>query len=341
MQQSISSYFFPRIGIDLGSHMLRICTDAQALVVSTQTCVALHTSNSAVMAYGAEAAEMQGKIGTWVDVQWPVQNGVISDPHIVAKLLQHVLHSERLLHLFSSPTGLVSVPVASTSVQREVVADVLRGIGFREVLTIAQPLAASIGAGVPIADASGSLLIHVGNERIEAALIALGSVVTSDTGYKAGRFLKDSVQEVLREQFSLAISHAALEAIITHGVSVAEGFKKKIRVQGKDLATGKPTALDISSTVFQPIAFEVVTACEHAITTVLKDVPPELTADIMQKGVLLSGGAARLHGLAQAVGDRLRLPIALVEEPELVVSKGLHTTLQYVGEFRESIGYVS
>ncbi len=321
--------------------MMRMCTNTQPLIMSTHTCVALHATTNAVVAYGTEAADMQGKIGEWVNVEWPVQNGVVSDPQIVAKLVQHFLHTERLMHLFSSPTGLVSVPVASTSVQREVVADVLRSIGFREVLTIAQPLAACIGAGVPIADASGSLLIHIGSDRIEAALITLGSVVTSDTRYKAGRFLKEALQELLREQFSLAISQAALEAIVAHGVSVDESFKRKIRVQGKDLATGKPTALDISSVVLRPIALEIADACEQAITTVLKDVPPELTADIMQKGILLSGGAARLHGLAQLVGARLRLPTAMVEEPELVVSRGIHTTLQYVGEFRESLGYVS
>lgn len=311
------------------------------MVLESSTCIAVNSQTGAVMAFGSEAEEMSGKVGEWVTVRWPVQNGIVSDPDLLKKLLQQLLQKEKLIGFLASPTALVSVPVASTPVQRDMIAQVFQSVGCREVLTIAQPLAACIGTGVPIADASGSLIVHMGSERIEAALIALGSVVTSETKMKAGKFFEESVSEILREQYSIAVSQAALRAIISNGISTREDFKKKMRIQGKDLSSGRPATVEVVGSIFQPLAQEVAETCVVAINSVLLQVPPELTADIMQKGVLLSGGLAELRGLAGTVSTQLHIPVAVVEEPKTTVIRGIHTTLQYIGAFKESIGYAS
>lgn len=339
MQQSILSYLFPKIGVDLGSHFLRLCTAENARILESSTCVAVNAQDGKVMAFGQEAAEMEGKVGEWIHIRWPVQNGIVSDPDLLKKLLQQLMQKEKLIGFFSSPTVLVSVPVDSTVVQREMVAQVFQSVGCREVLTIAQPLAASIGAGVPIADTSGSLIVHTGSDRMEAALIALGSVVNSETKLKAGRFFEESIANILRENFSLAVSNITVRAIIANGISVKEEYKKKMHIQGKDVRSGKPISVEVSGSIFQPLAVEIADTCSAAINSVLMQVPPELTADIMQKGVLLSGGLAQLRGLAAAVSETVELPVAVIEEPETAVIRGIHTGLQYLGAFKESIGY--
>ncbi len=328
-----------RIGVDLGSANIRIWTPELGVVVDEPSCIAIDQKTKKVLAVGKEAAVMSGRVLDRVSVEYPIQNGVVYDLAIAQALLKILLAKIKQPPILFHRVFMVSVPAAKTEASQQTVTDLFYSLGGREVFTIAQPLAASIGAGVPIADASGSFLLQMGGSLVEAAVISLGSMVSHASIACGGSYFADRVQFGLRKKRGLQVSDETARQLLQAVVSLDKQVSKEQLVAGKDVETGSPTEITIATAQLATETGKLFAKYERLITQLLTTVPAELTVDIVDKGLLLSGGFAKLDGIEQFFVQSLGVPVAVVEESELAVIKGIGITLEHLDAFTQSLGY--
>jgi rod shape-determining protein MreB len=214
-------------------------------------------------------------------------------------------------------------------------------LGAREVFTIAQPLAASIGAGVPIADASGSFILQLGSDIVEAGVTALGSLVHFEQSDKGGRHLVEQIMLLLQQEVGIAVSAEEAERILHKVATVHTESKRQLLVTGKDAKQGNPMELQITSSALYDTVAAQLEEYQAVLQRLLSKIRPELTIDVIDKGLLLSGGLSQLHGLDRHLLQTLGMPVSVVEEPEQSVITGIHTALSHLDEYTESLGYVT
>jgi rod shape-determining protein MreB len=332
---------FQKVGIDFGSSRVRVCTDFSGVIVDQPSCIAVDSVNNQVIAVGEEAATMSGRVDPRIIIHWPVKNGVLHDANTAGALLKVLLQPIFRSSLLYGPAVMVSVPGSATDAQKESMSSLLYELGAREVYTIAQPLAASIGSGVPIADASGSFILHLGEGQVEAAVISLGTMVSCQSNVYAGGFLKQHIKLAISNQRSLQISDAMASLLIKKVASARKEVTAEHLVTGKELASGNPKEVKITKDELSPAVDSMVTRAERTIQKLLSRIPAELTVDVIDKGLLLSGGLARLNGLDSYLIQSLGMPVAVVDAPDLAVVAGIETALIHLEEFKESLGYVS
>ncbi|MEX0896192.1 MAG: rod shape-determining protein [Patescibacteria group bacterium] len=342
MQKPDFSFFkklYRRIGIDFGSSRLRVCTDQDGVVFDQPSCIAIEDSNDRVIAIGDEALEIQGRMQQRLTVHWPIKKGVIYDQKIAQALLRRTITPLLRTALLYGPEIMVSVPGSASPAQRQATTELMYSLGAREVYTIAQPLAASIGAGVPIADPSGSFILQLGEGVVETAVVSLGSMVSCQRAMYAGDFLKQHMQFVVANELELQLSSSVIEKLLHTTASLQPDSRTDALVTGKEAGTHSPREIHISSTVLHPAVVYIVDEVEAAIKHTLEDIPAELTVDIIDKGLLLTGGLARLHGLDMFLIQKLGMPVSVVDEPELAVIDGIKIALVHLDEFKQSLGY--
>lgn len=328
-----------RIGIDFGSSRLRVCTDQDGVVFDQPSCIAIEDSNNRVIAIGDEALEIEGRMQQRLTVHWPVKKGVIYDQKIAQVLLRSAIAPLLRTALLYGPEIMISVPGSATPAQRQAATELIYSLGAREVYTIAQPLAASIGAGVPIADPSGSFVLQLGEGVVETAVVSLGSMVSCQRALYAGDFLKKHLQFVVATELGLQLSGSVVERLLHTTASLQPDNPVEMLVTGKDVGTNSPREMHISSKALSPAVLYVVDEVEGAIKHALEDIPAELTVDIIDKGLLLTGGLARLDGLALYLIRKLGMPVSVVDEPDLAVIGGIQIALVHLNEFKQSLGY--
>lgn len=331
---------FQKVGIDFGSSRIRVCTDQQGLIVDQPACIAVDSSSNQVIAVGEEAATMRGRVDSRIEIHWPVKNGVLYDATTAGALLKVILQPIFRSALLYGPVVMISVPGSSTQAQKESMTGLLYELGAREVYTIAQPLAASIGAGVPIADASGSFILHLGESLVESAVISLGTMVGCQSNLYAGAFLKQNIKLAISNKKSLDISDTMAASIIKKVASVRREVSAEQFVTGKELSTGNPQEVKVTKDDVSEAVQMMVSRTERTIQKLLSRIPAELTVDVIDKGLLLSGGLSQLNGLDNHLIQSLGMPVAVVDHPSTAVIEGIETALQHLDEFKESLGYV-
>lgn len=336
---NISALLSQPIGIDLGSSMIRIWTPSDGILLSEPAFLAVETVSKKVVAVGSEAAAMRGRVLKGVEVLQPIKEGMVYDFHSSQALLKIYLQRVTTKIPFATKKIMASVPANKTEVSQQVLSDLLYSVGASEVYTISQPLAASIGAGVPIADASGTILLQLGSGVAEAAVISLGSIITSATTYKAGDYFTERLQYELRRKKDFLIAFETAEKLKREIVSLDKSVQKNRLVAGKDSLKGNPREIRVSSQDLATQTLKVFDVYEYLIKDMLTTIPPELTVDIVDKGILVSGGGADLDGLSQHFTDRLGVPVSIVDEPADAVIKGIATALENLDAFKESLGY--
>jgi rod shape-determining protein MreB len=341
MNIPLFSHIFPKIGVDFGSSRIRICTLSNGVMLDTPACLAVHQKTKEVLAVGKEALDLQGRVEGVVDVRWPIQHGVVYDPSLALALLKIVLQPISRSSFLSTPTYMVSVPAGATQVERDTMSKLFYDLGAREVFTIAQPLAASIGAGVPIADASGSFILQLGSDIVEAGVTALGSLVHFEQSDKGGRHLVEQIMLLLQQEVGIAVSAEEAERILHKVATVHTESKRQLLVTGKDAKQGNPMELQITSSALYDTVAAQLEEYQAVLQRLLSKIRPELTIDVIDKGLLLSGGLSQLHGLDRHLLQTLGMPVSVVEEPEQSVITGIHTALSHLDEYTESLGYVT
>jgi len=329
------------VGIDLGSTQTRIWTDQEGLVLEEPTCIAIETHTRKVLAAGEEAKAMEGRVGQQITVSWPVQAGSLYDMDIARALLKVFLRKVLKSSSFIRPIMMVSVPAASTDLDRTALTELLYSVGARQVYTISQPLAAAIGSGVPIADASGSFILHMGSGRVEAAIISLGSLIAHESTPVAGNEADAALKIAVREVAGLTISLVTAEKLKKTIGTVLNSPQREMLVTGQDVVGFSPKEVKLTSAQLQPSLSLLAIRYERMVKRLFARIPPELTSDVIDKGMLLSGAFGQLGGLDSYLVTQLGIPVSVVEKPDHCVIKGIGTALKHLDLFKESLGYQS
>lgn len=324
------------VGIDLGSTRIRVGTfSAENLITySEANCLAIEDSSKKILEFGDEALKMKKRVKESILILEPIRRGVVYDDEQVQILSKLILEKYGLFSVLGNSRYMVTVPTDATHVEKQLVLDVFYALGAREVFTISQALAASIGAGVPIADSTGSFLFHIGHSWAEAVVISLGSVVAYKTSTKAGQSLLSAIQKWFRETEQLYISEETVQQIL------ASIHQKNVVVLGQDLTKKNPKELAFQPSRVNPLISNFMELWSVQFKELISSVPPQLTADILDKGLLLSGNMASLPDLSEYLVQSLGVPVSVVEDPQEAAIKGVCIALKHVNEFKRSLGYI-
>ena len=328
-----------KIGIDLGTKITRIWIDGKGVVFQEPTCIAIDKSNKKILAVGLEAVEMDGRVGNHIEVIYPLRNGEIYDDKAIKLYLKILLNKYVGSILMLNPIIMVSVPVSSTQADRQIVTEIIYDLGAGEAYTIAQPLAASIGSGVPIADISGSFFLHMGEGLVEGVVISLGSIIALVSSEFAGGYFSERIMFALRENFNLKISKSASEKIIEEVISTNKKNVREKMIGGQDTKTENPKEMKITSNDLMPETMLFLERIEDLLRDLLSKMPPELTVDVIDKGLLISGGLANIANIEDYFIEKLGISVAVVDNPDKVVIEGIGVALEHLDLFKKSLGY--
>lgn len=326
MFKKIRGMFSSDLSIDLGTANTLIYVRDRGIVLDEPSVVAIrHNGNQKTVAsVGVDAKRMLGRTPGNITAIRPMKDGVIADFHVTEKMLQYFIskvHENSFLK--PSPRVLVCVPCKSTQVERRAIKESALGAGAREVYIIEEPMAAAIGAGLPVAEASGSMVIDIGGGTTEIAIISLNGIVTSESIRVGGDRFDEAITTYVRRQYGSLIGDATAERIKTEiGMAYLSGEELQIDVRGRNLAEGIPRSFVLSSTEILEALQEPLAQIVQAIKGVLEQSPPELAADIGETGLVLTGGGALLREIDRLISEETGLPVIIADDPLTCVARG-------------------
>ncbi|MFK7927385.1 MAG: rod shape-determining protein [Myxococcota bacterium] len=318
------------LAVDLGTSNTRLALKGKGVVVDQPSVVATQGNQKGreVVAIGEEARRMLGRTPAGTLVTRPVRDGVVSDFDATEQLLRHLLRKLPGRGLLR-PRLLVCIPSGATEVERRAVTDATRAAGGREVQLVASSLAAAVGAGLPLEKPVGNLIIDIGGGRVEAAVTSLGGLVVRRSVPMAGDAMDAAVRAWLSHERGVQIGERTAEQLKRRiGTASLLIEPKTMRIRGRDIETGAPRELDVDSNDLVVALKPVVDRIRDVVLEVLRETPPELAADVVERGALVCGGAARLHGLTDVLRDATGLPVLLADNPEHAVAQGAARMLE-------------
>lgn len=330
--------FIKKIGIDLGTTNVLVYVPKKGIVINEPSVVAISKADGKVLAVGLEAKDMIGRTPDTIIAQRPLKDGVIANYQITEAMLRYFINKALGGARLFRPEVMVAVPAGITSTERRAVIDASIAAGARAAYIIKEPVVAAIGADIPIGAASGHMIIDIGGGTAEIAVISLGGIVSSASARVGGNKFDRAIMEYIRHKYNLAVGERSAEDIkITVGSAMFMDKPLTMEIKGRDMIAGLPRILTVSSD-------DVVEALQHelemlieAIKQVLHDTPPELSADVMDKGIIMSGGSSMLRNLDQLVAQATGVPTYLAEEPLLCVAKGTGIALENLDSYKRSI----
>mgnify|MGYP000907542315 FL=1 len=327
-----------RIAIDLGTTYTLVHLPKKGIVVNEPSVVAVSMTDKKMLAVGNEAKDMLGRTPDSIMAIRPLKDGVIADYHTTEIMLRYFINKALGgIHLFR-PEVMVAVPASITSTERRAVVDATLAAGARAAYLIKEPVAAAIGADIPVGSASGHMIIDVGGGTAEMAVISLGGVVTAISVRVGGNKIDLSIIEYVRRKYNLAIGERTAEEIkIGVGSALYLTDKLFMEIKGRDILTGLPKIITISSDDVTEAIQHELEAIVGAAKNILRETPPELAADIMSKGAVLSGGTALLRNLDQLISRTTDVPVIMAEDPWASVVKGTGMALENLDSYKRSI----
>jgi rod shape-determining protein MreB len=310
----------------------------KGIIINEPSIVAINLRNETVLAVGEEAKKMVGKTPAHIVAIKPLQDGVISDYEVTEKMLKYFIgkaHKENK-GLIPRPRVIIGLPMEVTEVERKAVEDATASAGAREVYLIEEPLAAAIGARIPIHEASGFMVVDIGGGTTEIAVISLGGIVTKKSLRIAGNELNENILEFVREEFNILIGERTAEdAKIKVGTVSSVKDKVEYIIRGRNLLDGLPIeAVITNEEIRDAIMSSINTMIENIIST-LESTPPELVADIQQRGIALAGGGALLRGLDKLISQKTHVPVYVVDDPLTAVVRGTGLLLEDIDLLRQ------
>lgn len=330
--------FIKRIGIDLGTFYTLVYLYKRGIVINEPSVVAVSINDRKVLSIGNEAKDMLGRTPESIVAVRPLQDGVIADYKVTEAMLRYfinkVLGSFRLFR----PEVMVAVPASISSTERRAVIDATISAGAKAAYIIKAPIAAAIGAEIPIGSASGYMIIDIGGGTAEMAVISLGGIVSSGSVRVGGNKFDAAIVEYVRKKYNLAIGvKTAEEMKIEIGSALFLSKKLTMTVRGRDIGEGLPRKVQVNSDdVTEAIQsnLEIITI---AVKKVLSETSPELAADIMDKGIVLSGGSAKLNNIDKLISRAIGVPVYIADDPILCVAKGVGIALENLDSYKRSI----
>ena len=327
-----------RLGIDLGTANSLVYLVGAGVVLNEPTVVAIALDDNHIVAVGNDAKEMLGRTPGNITATRPLREGVIADYVVTEAMLRYFIQKVAGRSLFFKPEVMICVPAGVTQVERRAVLDATLAAGARVAYLIEEPLAAAIGAKIPIAQASGNMIVDIGGGSTEVAVISLGGVVANKSARVAGNKLDEMIAVHIKKKYNLIIGERMAEDVkIQLGSAIGVAKETKMEVRGRDAASGLPRMVEVSSKEVTEAMQPVLMAIINAVKAVLEETPPELGADIIDKGIILSGGTSLLKNLDSLMTKLTGVPCHVAEEPLLCVVKGTGVALENIELYKRSI----
>ena len=327
--------FSKDIGIDLGTANVLIYEKGKGIVLEEPSVVSIDAQSGRMIAAGEEARQMLGRTPGKIEVVRPMKDGVIADIEATEMMLKHFINSLNIKGMLSQPRIMICCPTNITLVEKKAIREAAEKCGAREVFIEEEPKIAALGAGMDISKPSGNMVIDVGGGTADIAVLSLGDIVTSASIKIAGNRFDQDIVDYIKTNYKLLIGDRTAEEIkISVATVYPEGREEELQVRGRDLVSGLPRTITISSTEVEEALRESVRIIVHAAKNVLEQTPPELSADIMNKGIVLTGGGALLHGLDRLLADELHVPVFVADNPLHCVVVGTGIMLDHIDKIR-------
>ncbi|EAC3648372.1 rod shape-determining protein [Listeria monocytogenes] len=324
------------IGIDLGTANILVYSKEKGIILNEPSVVALNTNDGTVLAIGQEAKEMIGKTPTSISAVRPMKDGVIADFDLTSGLLREIMRRISVSGV-RKPNVVVCTPTGATSVERRAISDAVRLTGARSVVLIEEPVAAAIGADLPVAEPVANVIVDIGGGTSEIAIISYGGVVSSTSIRTGGDHMDEEIIQYIRKNYNLLIGQTTAERIkMELGYAPIEHVTQTADIRGRDLLTGLPKTIQVSSTEIQSALAETLQRILEAIRNTLELCPPELSGDIVDRGIILSGGGSLLQGFRDWLVEEIDVPVHMAPSPLESVAIGTGRSLVFADKLAKN-----
>lgn len=333
------SMFVRGIGIDLGTANTLVHVPKKGIVINEPSVVAVTLDDNRVLAVGNEAKKMLGKTPDSIVATRPLKDGVIADYRATEAMLRYFIHKATGGMRLFRPEVMVAVPAGITSTERRAVIEATMQAGAKAAYIIKEPIAAAIGADIPIGTASGNMIIDIGGGTTEVAVISLGGIVASNSIRVGGNKIDHAIAEYIRKKYGLAIGDAAAEEIkIQIGSAIFINDKDEhMEIRGRDMVDGLPKTVTITTKDVTEAVTDEMSEIVNAVKNVLQDTPPELAADVIDKGIVMTGGTSLFRNLDQLISRHTGVPVYVTDDPLLCVAKGTGIALENLEAYKRSV----
>lgn len=339
--KKLFSIFSNDMAIDLGTANTVVYARNKGILLNEPSVVAVKANTDHVLAAGKSAKEMLGKTPENIVACRPMRDGVIANFKLTESMLRHfirLVHNDR--RTLIRPRMIVGVPSGITQVEKRAVEESAKQAGAREVYTIMEPMAAAIGAGLPVQDPCGNFIVDIGGGTTEVAVISLKSVVYCRSVRVGGDEMDRAIVNYVKRKYSLLIGERTAERIkIDIGCAIveAENSKQSIEVKGRDLVTGVPKTITLTSSEVNEALLEIIASIMEGVRSALENTPPELSSDLVDKGITMAGGGSLLRGLDTLISKETGLPVTLAEDPLFCVVNGAGKVLEELDFFKDAL----
>lgn len=332
---AVFNYFSRDMGIDLGTANTVVYLRGKGIVLQESSVVALHQETKQVVAVGEEAKRMIGRTPGNIIAIRPMKDGVIADFDVTQTMLRYFINKASRRRTLFRPRVVICVPSGVTEVEKRAVIDAALQAGAREAYLIEEPMAAAIGSGLPVHEPTGNMIVDIGGGTTEVAVISLGGIVTHRSIRVGGDEMDEAIVNYVKRNYNLLIGERTAEQVkIEIGSAFPLEHEESIEIRGRDLVTGLPKTLAITAEEVRDALSEPVGAIVESIKTTLERTPPELASDIMDRGIVLTGGGALLRGFERLVSEETGMPVSLADEPLLSVVRGTGKVLEEIDTLR-------
>ncbi|SDN12707.1 rod shape-determining protein MreB [Fictibacillus solisalsi] len=319
------------VGIDLGTANVLIYVKGKGIVLDEPSVVAIDTNTGKVLAVGEEARRMVGRTPGNIVAIRPLKDGVIADFEVTEQMLRHFINKINVKGMFTKPRILICTPANITSVEQKAIREAAEKCGGKSIYLEEEPKVAAVGAGMDIFQPSGNMVVDIGGGTTDVAVLSMGDIVTASSLKMAGDKLDGEILNYIKKEYKLLIGERTSESIKLNVATVFPGARdEEMDIRGRDMVSGLPRTITIRSEEITQALLEPVMMMVHAAKSVLEKTPPELSADIIDRGIILTGGGALLHGIDQLFAQELRVPIFIAEEPMKAVANGTGLMLEHM-----------
>ncbi len=333
------SFFSNDLAIDLGTANTVVYVPNKGIVLNEPTVVAVKANTNIVLAAGRRAKEMLGRTPESIVACRPMRDGVIANFELTESMLRHFI---RKVHDYRRtivrPRMIIGVPSGITQVERRAIEETAKQAGAREVYTISEPMAAAVGAGLPVQDPSGSMIVDIGGGTTEVAVISLKDVVFCRSVRVAGDEMDRAIVQYVKRKYNLLIGERTAEMIkIEIGTVLPEAHIESVEVKGRDLVTGVPKTITLTSREVHESLLETIASIVDVVRVALENTPPELSSDLVDKGIVMAGGGSLLRGLDALISRETGLPVRIAENPLFCVVNGVGKVLEELDTFKDAL----
>ncbi|PIR67203.1 rod shape-determining protein [bacterium CG_4_10_14_0_2_um_filter_33_32] len=338
MINRILGYFSHDIGIDLGTANTLVYVKGKGIVINEPSVVAINNKTHQILAIGEDAKKMVGRTPAHIVATRPLVDGVVSDFEVTEQMLRYFIekvHKESFA-FFPRPRVVIGIPSGVTEVEKRAVEDATTSAGARQAFLIEEPMAAAIGSRLSVQEASGSMIVDIGGGTTEVAVISLGGVVSNRSIRVAGDELNDDIVQFARDEFNLLLGEKTSEEIkVKIGSAYPLKERLEIAMRGRDLVTGLPKTVVVNDEQIRQALFRSIQIIADSVKTTVEETPPELVADIMDKGIILAGGGALLRGLDKLIHEQTKIPVYIADDPLTCVVRGTGLVLEDIESLKD------